>query len=161
MRKICSMNRIRTFASVLCLGFLAFSAAPLRADSFAVFPHPARSGVQGSTMVWQFKMIPIDGVAHALYFLAPFPAQIQIYCVRTGRLVTSVSTGSTGEFKVSLRPGEYRLVPKTQYLNPNIDPQPGDVAPYLPKYQAPPVIIRVLPNSYQRVQIEYRLNQAA
>ena len=111
-------------------------------------------------MVWQWERIPIDGLWHAVYYLAPFPAQIQIYAARTGRLVTTVTTDSNGRFKVPLRPGEYRLVPRTKYLNPNLDPQPGDLEPPTPRYQAAPVIIRVTPYGYKRVQIEYHFNQA-
>lgn len=154
------MNRIRTFPSLLCLGFLAFSATSLRANIFALFPAPTPSGVQGSTMAWRMTMIRNDGLAHSVYSLAPLTAQIQIYSLSTGRLVTTVTSGPRGRFQVSLRPGQYRLVPKKQYLDPNIDPQPGDLAPYAPRYQAAPVIIRVLPGSYKRVQFEYHLNQA-
>jgi hypothetical protein len=45
----------------------------------------------------------------------PFRASLRVYSVGSGRLVTTITTGAEGRFRVRLRPGFYRVVPDTMW----------------------------------------------
>ena len=140
------MSRFRSWVVLVSLLGMALIAAPVE----------AASGVKGTTMVWQYQPIPIDGLTHYVGALVPLVAQIEVYSVRTGRIVTTAVSDTQGRFRVPLRPGRYRLLPKTIYFGPHS----GDLAPIVPRLEAAPLTIRVLPGSFKKVQIIYHLNTA-
>jgi hypothetical protein len=114
------------------------------------------SGIKGR--VWlhnsyvSVRLDPTNAVLLASGTTTPFSASFRVYSTRTGRLVATVSTHLPGRFRVSVPPGNYRVVPET-YQNGRVL-SPGMLV--IGHYQtAPSFRVRVRPGQFTPVTVTY------
>ncbi len=84
----------------------------------------------------------------------PFQASLRVYSVRSGRLVTTVMTDLAGHARISLRPGDYELVPDTMQHG-----QVTDADIIIGRFEAAsPTIVRVRGHRFVPSTITYEEN---
>jgi hypothetical protein len=84
-----------------------------------------RGGVKGRVLLYNpyvFVATTNDGPWRS-GSITPFSASFRVYAARSGRLVTSFSTHAPGRFRVSLPPGDYRVVPQTMFRGQVLPPR--------------------------------------
>jgi hypothetical protein len=119
------------------------------------WPSPAQggtltAGIAGQTLVHDGRVFNI--VTGQIGSTTPFHASHRVYSVGSGRLVTTITTGADGRFRVALRPGFYRLVPDTMWRGRVL--QAGEVV--IGSYEsARPVTVRVRSRSFAPLTITY------
>ncbi|HZO84166.1 MAG TPA: hypothetical protein VFC26_03080, partial [Verrucomicrobiae bacterium] len=81
-----------------------------------------------------------------------FHASFRVYSFRSGKLITSFTTYAPGRFRVSLPPGQYRVVPETMWRGRAL--QPGMIV-IGHTQSARPFNVRVHPWGFTPVAVTY------
>lgn len=143
MKTIRHITRTQWAVLLALFGFLLTGPSLVQAGKLS-------SGISGQTFVHDSRVFSFPTGQPGIN--SPFYASLRVYAAGSGRLVTTITTDSAGRFQVSLRPGNYQVVPDTMAQGRVLGP--GEIV--IGSYEtAAPVSIRVPPHRFAPLTITY------